>query len=298
MNSGPIVQSFAAAEVKILKPISRTAFYCTGVRALDARHPHPVCGDQYAERFMDDAAWTTFAPFRSFTAPNISNATRHRIIDDLLRERLAARPELPVFIIGAGFDTRAFRLPGGRWLEIDEPQIFAWKEPRLPAAGCPNPLTRLAVDFENERLADRLAPYATGERAVVVVEGVLFYLPSEAVRELLRAVRALWPNAEIICDIMTAEFFNRFGRRVFDKVHELGAAFVLPERPLADVIAAEGYRETAMISTTAHPEALARMPWIMRLFTRLMPPFQSGYTIRVFVPEPIAPASSVPAQRQ
>ena len=296
MNSGPIVQSFAAAEVKILKPVSKTAFYCTGVRALDAQRPHPLCGDQYAERFMDDAAWATFAPFRAFTAPNISNATRHRIIDDLLRERLAARPQLPVFIIGAGFDTRAFRLSGGRWLEVDEPQIFAWKEPRLPAAGCPNPLTRLAVDFEAERVADRLAPYATAEKSVVVVEGVLFYLPTEAVRELLRTVKTLWPNAEVICDIMTAEFFNRFGRRVFDKVSDLGAAFVLPERPLAGVFADEGFRETAMISTTAHPEALARMPWIMRVFTRLVPLFQSGYTIRVFVPGSTAP--SVPAQRQ
>ena len=62
-----------------MKPVSRTAFYCTGVRALDADKTQPACGDQYAGRFMDDQAWQAFEPFRGFTGPNISNATRHRI---------------------------------------------------------------------------------------------------------------------------------------------------------------------------------------------------------------------------
>ena len=70
---------------------------------------------------MDDEAWRAFEPFRQFTAPNVSNATRARIIDDLVRERLAVTPDLRVILIGAGFDSRAFRLPGGRWLEVDEP---------------------------------------------------------------------------------------------------------------------------------------------------------------------------------
>ena len=52
-----------------MKPVSRTAFYGTGVRALDARKPRPVCGDRFAERFMDEAAWRTFEPFRDFRAP-------------------------------------------------------------------------------------------------------------------------------------------------------------------------------------------------------------------------------------
>ena len=147
-----------------MKPVSKTAFYCTGVRALDARQANPACGDQYAERFMDEEAWKAFEPFRRFTGPNISNAARHRMIDDLLRDRLSAAPALEVVIIGAGFDSRAFRLAGGRWLEVDEPQVFAWKEPRLPAAGSQNPLTRLAVDFETDSLAIGSGHSPAGDR--------------------------------------------------------------------------------------------------------------------------------------
>lgn len=268
-----------------MKPISKTAFYCTGVRALDARKPEPACGDQYAERFMDDEAWRVFEPFRRFIGPNVSNAARAGIIDDLLRDRLAATPDLRVVLIGAGFDSRAFRLTGGRWLEVDEPQVFAWKEPRLPAADSPNPLTRLPVDFATERLADRLQPFADPGAAVVVIEGVLMYLGEPRIRELLRTVRVTFPRAEILCDVMTPAFFNRFSRGIHEKIRDLGASFTLPERPVEAIFAEEHYRQTLQASISRHPTALRHMPLPMRIAARVMPAFDTGYTIRVFAPE-------------
>src|SRR2546421_12623046 len=106
-----------------MDPIAKTAWYCCGARAADARSERPVCGDHLAERFMDGEGQSVFQRFsgRKFQAPNVSNATRHRIIDDLLRERLRAQPDLPVVLLGAGFDTRAFRLTGGRRLRLRPP---------------------------------------------------------------------------------------------------------------------------------------------------------------------------------
>ena len=176
-----------------MKPVSRTAFYCCGVRGLDARSTRPVCGDLFAERFMDEEVWRTFEPFRRFHGPNASNVMRHRILDDLLRERVARDPRRRIVLLGAGLDSRAFRLTGGRWLEVDERQVFAWKEPRLPARDSPNEIVRLGVDFETERLADRLAPFAGGEPVTVVLEGMLMYLEEPQVRELLRTLRGLFP---------------------------------------------------------------------------------------------------------
>src|SRR5437667_14450 len=127
-----------------MKPVSKTAYYCCGVRALDAASSSPVCGDHFAQRFMSSDAWTMFEPFRGLRRPNASNIARHRIIDDLLRTAIQSRPETAVVIIGAGFDTRAFRLPGGRWIELDEPAVIALKETLLPALGAP--YGRLEVD--------------------------------------------------------------------------------------------------------------------------------------------------------
>jgi methyltransferase (TIGR00027 family) len=267
-----------------MKPVSNTAFYCTGVRAVDARRAQPICGDQYAERFMDDRAWAIFEPFRQFIGPLISNASRARIIDDLLRERLAANPNTLVVLIGAGFDSRAFRLTGGRWLEVDEPQVFAWKEPRLPAAESPNALTRLSVDFSTEKLVNRLQPFAEPGPVVVVVEGVLMYLDEPRIRELLQAIRATFPRGEVLCDVMTLAFFNRFSRPIHEKIQDLGASFALTERPLEQLFAEEHFRQTQQISIGRHAPALKLMPFPMRVTVRLMPVFATGYTVRVFAP--------------
>jgi len=268
-----------------MKPVSRTAFYCAGVRALDARKPRPACGDQYAERFMDDEAWRVFEPFRGLTGPNISNATRHRIIDDLLRDRLAAHHDLRIVIIGAGFDSRAFRLKGGRWLEVDEPQLFAWKEPRLPSADSPNPLTRIPVDFATERLADCLSPFADAGPMSVVVEGVLLYLGETRIRELLRTLRALYPQGDVICDVMTPEFLAKFGRPIHQKLLELGASLQLPERPLDAIFAEEHYEQTSHISVQKRAAELGQLPFLMRVYARFDRVFQHGYSVRAFSPE-------------
>ena len=233
---------------------------------------------------MNEEAWHAFEPFRRFTGPNISNATRHRIIDDLLRGRLAANRDRRIVIIGAGFDSRAFRLTGGRWLEVDEPQVFAWKEPRLPATESPNPLTRLSVDFAEERLADKLAPFAESGAVTIVVEGVLFYLGESRIRELLRTVRAAFPAGEIICDVMTLEFFKTFGQPVHKQIVELGTSFELPAHPIADIFASEGYQQTAQISTTKRAADLGLLPWYMRPMLYLSRTAVDGYAIRVFTP--------------
>jgi O-methyltransferase involved in polyketide biosynthesis len=51
---------------------------------------------------------------------------RHRIIDEALRDRFRQRADQRVLLLGAGFDTRAFRLTGGRRLELDQPAVLAF----------------------------------------------------------------------------------------------------------------------------------------------------------------------------
>ena len=94
--------------------VAKTAYYCCGVRWRDAQRSEPVCGDHLAALFMDAAAQELFKPFEELKFPNIVNATRSRIVDDWLRDRLLADPEQLVILLGVGLDTRAFRLPGGR----------------------------------------------------------------------------------------------------------------------------------------------------------------------------------------
>jgi O-methyltransferase involved in polyketide biosynthesis len=97
-----------------MSTVANTAFYCWGVRMLDAEREFSLCGDHYAKRFMDERGLRIFEPFKSEKMPNISNATRCRIIDDLLRAELERDGNIQIITIGAGFDTRPYRLKGGQ----------------------------------------------------------------------------------------------------------------------------------------------------------------------------------------
>src|SRR5512138_1055931 len=117
----------------ISQPVARTAFYCCVIRADDAQSANPVCGDTFAQRFVDEDVRRDLAPLLRLCTPAATNVARHRIIDDIVRGQLAADPKRRVILIGAGFDTRAHRLEGGRWFELDDPPLLAFKEQRLPA---------------------------------------------------------------------------------------------------------------------------------------------------------------------
>ena len=178
---------------------------------------------------MDDRGRAIFEPFRSETIPNISNIVRHRIIDDHLRAILRQNPKSRIVIIGAGFDTRAFRLPGGEWFELDEPQVIDYKNQRLPAEQCPNPLQRLSIEFASGSLREKLHPLATSAPTVIVIEGVFMYLTQPAIAETLSALKGAFPGHVLLCDLMDRAFFNRFAGPVHAKIVALGATFT--ERP-------------------------------------------------------------------
>ena len=101
---------------------------------------------------------------------------------------------------------------------------------------------------------------------------------------LLQTIRATFPRGEILCDVMTPAFFNKFGRGIHEKIQDLGATFTLPERPLTEIFAEEHFRETLQISIGRHAPALTLMPWPMRMAVRLMKTFATGYTVRGFTP--------------
>ena len=104
------------------------------------------------------AAWKSFRQFGGESAPNASNVARHRYIDDYIREQLPSDSRLQIVLLGCGFDSRAFRLQGGSWFELDEPQLIAYKNQRLSARESPNPLQRIPIDFTSDTLREKLQP--------------------------------------------------------------------------------------------------------------------------------------------
>jgi methyltransferase (TIGR00027 family) len=125
-----------------------------------------------------------------------------------------------VVILGAGFDTRAYRLTellkAARVFEVDQPSTQEYKKRRIRETGIEVPpnLTYVPVDFRYDKLGDVLtaAGYDSSRRTFFIWEGVTMYLPEAAVEETLRWVAAQAPGSTIIFDFvgaMVIEFMTK-----------------------------------------------------------------------------------------
>jgi methyltransferase (TIGR00027 family) len=248
----------------------------------DAEQRRPVCGDVYAKVFMNPEGLQILEAFKDERGPNTSNVARHRIIDDLLRQELSADPNLCVVIIGAGFDSRAFRLKGGTWFELDEPQVIAYKDERLPASKSENELHRIPIDFSSDSLEEKLSSISHRGPVVVVIEGVLMYLETEAINELLQTLRRVFPRHKLICDLMTRKFFEEYGKTMRGKLTGMGANVKVAVDNPEEIFLKNDYNlvEKIPIVEQSVRFKLSFIPkLIWKLLARLLP---SGYSVHVF----------------
>jgi len=226
-----------------MKPVSKTAYYCCGVRMMDALSTKPLVNDTFAKRLMDEEGLRYWESFKNFTNPNGSNVARCYLIDTWIKKQLQANPETTIILLGAGLDSRAYRLPHGKWIELDEPGVIEYKEKRLPSSTCKNPLERISIDFEQEPLQEKLSPFSQAQPVMIVVEGVLMYLSPEQKSTLFTTLTSLFPNHLLLCDLMNRRFFNAMGNQgPYQEIVKSGAPFRdLEEDPEKNIIK-YGYR--------------------------------------------------------
>lgn len=230
---------------------------------------------------MDERGLAIFQEFATQFAPNASNIARHRYIDDFLRARMTREPDLQIVLIGCGFDSRAFRLSGGTWYELDEPQLIAYKNDRLPASQAPNPLQRIAIEFGVDSLEEKLRTVRPNVPTVFVIEGVTMYLPVQSLRATLEILKSRFPGSEIIADLMTHDFIERYGHAIKRIIAQLGAQMIPGDAPEAPFKQA-GYAEASCAPIIGLSLAYRGLGALNPLLRWLVPGAYSGYTVRVY----------------
>ena len=144
-----------------------------------------------------------FASVRNYTInqtdaimPGIygTQVCRTRFIDDAVEVALSQGCE-QVVILGAGLDTRPYRLAGMAQVqvfEVDLPYVQEDKKKKLRKhfGQLPKQVTFVSIDFDTQSLETVLVGTAfdSSKPSVFVWEGVTQYLPREAVRRTLACV--------------------------------------------------------------------------------------------------------------
>ena len=128
---------------------------------------------------------------------------------DAMLLRAAHEGVTQVVVLGAGFDSRAYRFaasqPQLRFFEVDLPDTLDAKKRRVEALlGLLPPYVRYAgIDFDHQRLEDVLAGAGYDARALTlfILEGISMYIEAQSTASTLRFVaRNSAPGSRLIFD--------------------------------------------------------------------------------------------------
>jgi len=199
---------------------SRTAEYMALFRAIESDRPANLrlFEDRFArgflppslhlvERFSRLTAVGALIPWlinRWWPGPLGAGICRTRYIDDGLRAALRDGVA-QVLILGAGFDSRAYRIAGierTRVFEVDHPATQAAKRERLGRilGRLPAHIVFVPIDFNQQTLDTVLmaAGFQPTLQTFVVWEGVTNYLNADAVDTTLRFLAGATPSGSRI----------------------------------------------------------------------------------------------------
>lgn len=192
------------------------------VRAIEMTRPQAerVSSDPYAHRFVNPLS---VQGMRVVAALGINRLTgidgmmnfamaREQYIWDVMRRELAAGIE-QIVILGAGFDTRSYRLPGAASkpvFEIDHPVTQEAKREALRGVVDPLPANVhfVGVDFDHDDLGERLraAGYSESRRTLFVWQGVIVYLTRDGADATLAFIaKHSAPGSLVVFDSMDTE---------------------------------------------------------------------------------------------
>lgn len=183
-------------------------------RARASRWPRPLFVDPWAEKLAGPDGHqiarevdARFPPMEAWLAVRV--AYLDRLVGTAV-DRLGARQ---IVILGAGYDTRAARLPraGVRFFEVDHPATQAAKRARLAELdGYPvDAATYVTCDFETEDPIARLVAGGLDAHApaLVIWEGVVSYLTEDAVRATAtRLATGLDPRSLVALEFLSKNY--------------------------------------------------------------------------------------------
>ena len=168
-----------------LRNISDTAHWVAIYRALESERPDALFRDPFARRLAGERG-ERIARGVEFANRNAwSFVARTMLFDRFISDAVANGADM-VVNLAAGLDARPYRmeLPSSlQWIEVDLPDILAYKTEQLAAETPRCVLERMPLDLSNiaarRELFERLN--ARAKSVMVVSEGLVTYLTSDEV---------------------------------------------------------------------------------------------------------------------
>jgi methyltransferase (TIGR00027 family) len=212
-----------------VRGVSDTARWVAYFRALETRRPDALFRDPYAERLAGEHGFQIANTLADGNKHEWAWVARTYLFDQFLSRAIQEGADL-VANLAAGLDARPYRmnLPSTlQWVEVDLPEIIAYKEEILANEKARCRLERISLDLSDvtarRELFTQLDSRAT--RVVVASEGLLIYFTSEEVASLATDLAAQRRFLSWIIDLASPGQLRLMQRTTGKQLSEAGAAF-------------------------------------------------------------------------
>jgi methyltransferase (TIGR00027 family) len=229
---------------------SKTSIWAAACRALGARDPDPtvrnpdwlaehvigpderaLVSEQRVVQAFDQDYATASANLEAIGAAR-AMLVRTRFIDEKLAQAIRGGAR-QVVVLGAGFDTRAYRLTellrDVRVFEVDRPATQERKRRRIQElipsviGALPPNLTYAPFDFRQEKPGDALlrAGYDASVKTFFVWEGVTMYLPEDVTRDTFTWIAShAAPGSAVVFDYVYSRVIPMVANISLDQIPE------------------------------------------------------------------------------
>jgi methyltransferase (TIGR00027 family) len=269
--------------MEIAGPGSKTAMGVLLNRFTESRKPENerICYDPYAVHFVSrdildladrkpDEARAMHAQYERFL-PGLSNSivARVRFFDDFVKKSIE-EGILQLVILGAGYDSRAYRIERLKKMnvfEVDHPATQAVKMKKIKEifGGLPDYVVYVPVDLGAEDLGQKLQEmgYDRSLKTLVLMEGLLYYLPPKAVDEILFfIVKNSGRGSSVLFDYYPQSVVDgnsplEAGRNVWNHVSQLGEPFQfgIKEGTIESFLVKRGFSQVRNVTSEDYKEA-------------------------------------------
>lgn len=269
MTINPAAPSPQANTEPLIRNVSDTARWVAVYRAQESERPDAHFHDPFARKLAGERGEQIAKSMPLGRDNSWSMVTRTVLGDRILNEQVRSGVDM-VINLAAGLDSRPYRMqlpPALKWIEVDLPEILAYKEEILRNDKPVCQLERIRLDLSNTT-ARRDLFAELGRRAsnvLVNTEGLLIYLNAEDVAGLAKDLAAPASFQSWMLDIASPGLLKMLAKRMSKQLAQ-SAPFKFAPPQGTDFFAPYGWKPAEVHSLLKNGAKLKRLPFFLRFF--------------------------------
>lgn len=258
-----------SASGPVIRNISDTANWAAVYRARETERTDALFRDPFARRLAGERGEQIFASLPARDRNEWAWVMRTFLFDRFITDEIGQGVDL-VVNLAAGLDARPYRLPlpaALKWIEVDLPEILAYKEKLLRSEKPACVLERVRLDLASvdarRALFEQLGRRAG--KALVITEGLLIYLEPDEVGALARDLAGPPSFRRWVLDIASPGLLRLMQKRVGAQLSQASAPFRFGPEEGPEYFTTHGWRPAevrSLLQTAAHQR---RLSFVMRL---------------------------------